>query len=82
MTTSTPATPDTSDVEGLVNADHDARKYAMKRADLCSREINEALVKHRCRIMPRIDPAHVEHVGVGGDKVMITATFWIAPLAP
>lgn len=78
----TPPTPDTSEVEGLVSADQVARQNAQARAEACSREIGAALAKHRCRIMPRIDPANIEHIGVGGDKVMITASFWIAPLAP
>lgn len=74
--------PDASEVTDLVDADRAARLDARARAETCTREINAALMRHRCRIMPRIDPANIEPVGVAGDKIMIAATFWIAPLAP
>ena len=79
---SKPSKPDTSEVTQLVEAPPDARQEALMRAEACSRELGAILSKYRCRIMPRIDPLNVEPVGVAGDKVIITATFWIAPLAP
>lgn len=72
---------DKTEVSGLVEATPDARQNARARAEACSHEINAALARHHCRILPRIDPAHIEPVGMTGDRVIITATFWIAPLA-
>lgn len=77
-----PPNTDGAEVTALVNAPPDARQDARARAEACTREINAALLRHRCRIMPRIDPAGIEPVGVAGDKIIIAATFWIAPLAP
>lgn len=74
--------PAAQEVTQLVNAPQDVRQAALARAAACTQEITAVLMKHRCRIMPRIDPANIETVGLAGDKVIIAATFWIAPLAP
>lgn len=73
---------DGTEVTGLVDADKATRQDARARAQACTQEINAALMRHRCRIMPRIDPANIEPVGVAGDKIIVAASFWIAPLAP
>jgi len=69
------------DVTDLVDAPQNDRDDAQARAGACAAEISEILEKHRCRIMPRIDPATIEPVGLAGDKIQIQASFWIAPLA-
>jgi len=77
-----PTDTNSDDVTELVDADRASRDDARARASACSAEIHAALQRHRCRILPRIDPANIEFVGAAGDKVMIAATYWIAPLAP
>ena len=72
-------TPD--EVTELVDAPQPERDDARERAHKCSMEIAAVLDKHRCRIMPRIDPQTIEPVGLAGDKIQIAATFWIAPVA-
>lgn len=74
--------PDQVEITDLVDADKAARQDARARAEACTKEVNAALLRHRCRIMPRIDPANIEPVGVAGDKIIVAATFWVAPLAP
>ncbi|MCP4794068.1 MAG: hypothetical protein GY882_12175 [Actinomycetia bacterium] len=69
------------EVTSLVDAPQPDRDDAQQRAHLCATDIQEILERHRCRIMPRIDPATIEPVGLAGDKVQIQATFWIAPLS-
>lgn len=74
-----PMKPAESEVTKLVDAPPDARQDAVARAEACTNEIGAILAKYRCRIMPRLAQ---EPVGVANDKVIIAATFWIAPLAP
>ena len=69
------------EITDLVEADQAARDEAAERAQKCGQELAVVLNKHRCRIMPRIDPNAIEPVGMAGDKVQITATYWIAPLS-
>ena len=69
------------EITELNKANQNDREDAQKRAHDCSEEIGAILEKYQCRIMPRIDPESIEPVGLGGDKVQISATFWIAPLA-
>ena len=69
------------EVTELIDAPQPARDDARQRAQACAAQIDEALAQHRCCIMPRIDPSAIEPVGVAGDKVQITATYGILPLA-
>ena len=69
------------EVTELTDATKTDRDDAQARARECSIEIGAILEKHQCRIMPRIDPDSIEPVGLGGDKIQISATFWIAPLS-
>lgn len=69
------------DVTELVDAPQSERDDAQARAQACSDDIGEILAKYRCRIMPRIDPATIEPVGLSGSKIQIEASFWIAPVA-
>ena len=75
-----PKKPDPEEVTELTDAPQPERDDAQGRAHKCAMEIDEALSNYRCRIMPRIDPATIEPVGLGGDKIQIAATYWIAPL--
>lgn len=68
------------EVTELVDAKRPERDDAQERARECAKAISYVLDKHRCRIMPRIDPASIEPVGLAGNKIQIEATFWIAPI--
>lgn len=70
-----------TDVEELVEGTADERDDAARRAALAQKAISEVLDKYRCRIIPRIPLETIEPVGVLGNKVQITATYWIAPLS-
>lgn len=72
---------DGNEVTSLVDAPQVERDDAQDRAGMCAKEISAILDKHRCRIMPRIDMANIEPVGLAGNKIQIESTFWIAPLA-
>lgn len=65
------------EVTNLVEATPDARRDALMRAEACARELGPILAKYRCQIQPRLTQ---EPVGVAGDKIIMAATFWIAPL--
>jgi hypothetical protein len=80
MTDPTNETP-ADEVTELVDAPKDARQEAQARAHECAAEVQEVLAKHRCRIMPRIDPETIEPVGLAGNKIQIESTYWIAPLS-
>lgn len=67
-------------VDELVQGTTSERDQALERAQACSNDLQKILAKHRCRIMPRLDPATAEPVGLAGDKLQLTATFFIAPL--
>lgn len=67
-------------IDELVQGTPDERTEAQARAETCALELQAVLGAHRCRIMPRIDPNKIEPVGLAGDKIQITATFYIAPL--
>lgn len=69
------------EVTDLVDAPQPERDDAQQRAHECTQKIAEVLAKHRCRIMPHINPDTIEPVGVSGSKIQIEASFWIAPLA-
>jgi len=71
----------TEEITDLVEADEAQRKDAAERARSCAIQVEEVLARHNCRILPRIDPSMVEPVGLAGDRVQITATYWIAPMA-
>ena len=81
MSKKEPTAPAEDEVTELVDGTPETRDDALARANACHDEVAEVLAKHRCRILPHIDPSSIEPVGVAGDKVQITATFWIAPLA-
>lgn len=68
------------EVTELVEGTDDAREEAQGRARAAAEEIGAILKRHRCAIMPRIDPERIEPVGMAGDKIQITATYWVAPL--
>lgn len=71
-------TPENEAITELVDSDSAARAAAHGRAIACSAEIDDVLAKYRCRIMPRIEqPEPVGHVG---NKIFLTASYWIAPL--
>jgi len=71
----------TEEVTELIDAQQPARDEAQERASKCTQEISRILSEYNCRIMPHIDPASIEPVGVTGNKIQIEASFWIAPLA-
>lgn len=75
-----PADP-AEDITALEDAPRSEREDAAERAAQCASEIDAALRRHRCRIIPQLDPANVEPVGVAGNKVQLTATYGIFPLA-
>lgn len=57
------------------------RAEASERAKTCAEEVSAVLAKYRCRIMPTIDMGSIEPVGVAGNKIQISATYWFAPEA-
>lgn len=55
----------------------DPRAEAAQRAELCGREVETVLAKHRCRILPFLQPP--EAIGADGSKAVISASFGIIP---
>jgi hypothetical protein len=64
----------------LVPGTPSERELAQERAQSCAHDLAQVLEHHRCRIMPLIRPDQVEPVGLDGNKVQITATYYVAPL--
>jgi hypothetical protein len=55
----------------------DPRAEAAQRAELCGREVETVLAKHRCRILPFLQP--LEAIGADGSKAVVSASFGIIP---
>jgi len=55
----------------------DDRPEAAQRAEACGREIEAVLAKHRCRILPFLQP--LEAIGADGSRAVVSASFGIIP---
>lgn len=53
------------------------RVEAAQRAERCGRELETVLAKHRCRILPFLQP--LEAIGADGSKAVVSASFGIIP---
>ena len=75
------AAPEHDDVTDRINGTVDQRQDAAQRAEACSHELDEVLRKHRCRIVPVLNPT-MRMVGDGKEPAsegIVSCTYGVAP---